>query len=395
MKKIKNAMLLLACGLVATTLVTTSCKKDPSTPASTTPTITAVTPTSGLVGATVTITGTNLTVATVSFNGTAAVTTSVTATSITCTVPAGATTGNITVTTTSGTATYAFTVSTPALSSNDVAAANLIGHWTFDTDSKEAISHAAAATVTGVTFTTAGKIGNCATFSNGFLVYNPIDLINRDTALQSYSVSMWVKMPTATGSEGLRSLFQVNGNRFPDLWGLVSFELSNNGVHGDSLALQTRQIQVDGLAPYVHSGVVGPTNYGTSGNWTFITQTYNGNGNNQTVKLYANGVQINTLELTTVDKSITSTQSTFRVVPTGGSATPTPANLVTIGTLAFSDLGTAFQGGDGYGNTCPTAASRPWASKGITGSIDDIRLFNKALTAQEVTDLFTRGTAGN
>ena len=78
------------------------------------PTITSFTPNSGLVGATVTITGTNLTGATVSFNGTAATTTAVSATSITCTVPTGATTGNIAVTTTGGTATStsAFTVTT-------------------------------------------------------------------------------------------------------------------------------------------------------------------------------------------------------------------------------------------------------------------------------------------
>src|SRR4029077_1663623 len=68
-----------------------------------TPTITSVSPTSGAVGATVTITGTNFGTSqgssTVSFGGTAATTFSGwSATSIGVTVPAGASTGNVVVT---------------------------------------------------------------------------------------------------------------------------------------------------------------------------------------------------------------------------------------------------------------------------------------------------------
>ncbi len=285
-------------------------------------------------------------------------------------------------------------------SSNQVAASNLIAYWPFDANNKEQGSGVAALSggtynVGTVTYTAAGKIGNCATFTNGALVYPSIGNINHDTALQSYSLSMWVKMPTASGAEGLRSLFQVNGNRFPDLWGLVTFELSNNGVAGDSLALQTRQVQVDGTGP--HNVVAGPINTasGGSSNWTFITETYNGNGTNQTMKIYANGVLKDSVEFTDVDKSVSSTQSTFRVVPTGNGAvtTPTPANMVTIGTFNFNDF-PEFQGGDGYGNVTPTAASRPWAQNGITGAIDDVRLFNTPLTAQQVSDLYQLGNQG-
>ena len=69
------------------------------------PTITSFTPTSGPVGTTVTITGTNLSTATaLKFNATAAVITSKTATQIVTKVPAGATTGQITVTSPGGTA---------------------------------------------------------------------------------------------------------------------------------------------------------------------------------------------------------------------------------------------------------------------------------------------------
>ncbi|GAA4349464.1 hypothetical protein GCM10023185_06240 [Hymenobacter saemangeumensis] len=80
------------------------------------PTLTSLSPTSGPVGTSVTLTGTNFTGATgVSFNGTAASTFSVTsATTATATVPAGATSGNVTITTPNGTSNgVAFTVVTP------------------------------------------------------------------------------------------------------------------------------------------------------------------------------------------------------------------------------------------------------------------------------------------
>jgi len=80
------------------------------------PTITSFTPTSGPVGTSVAITGTNLLgVTSVKFNGIAATTIGAsTATSVTATVPTGATTGKISVTTPGGTATSAtdFTVTT-------------------------------------------------------------------------------------------------------------------------------------------------------------------------------------------------------------------------------------------------------------------------------------------
>ncbi len=75
------------------------------------PAITSFTPTSGPIGTTVIITGTNFSTTpasnTVAFNGTAAVVTASTITSITTTVPPGATTGKITVTVAGNTATSA------------------------------------------------------------------------------------------------------------------------------------------------------------------------------------------------------------------------------------------------------------------------------------------------
>src|SRR4029077_1720965 len=80
------------------------------------PTITSFAPTSGPVGTSVTISGTNFTGATaVRFNTLSASFTVTSATAIQATVPAGATTGALSVTTPAGTATSsaAFTVVPP------------------------------------------------------------------------------------------------------------------------------------------------------------------------------------------------------------------------------------------------------------------------------------------
>ncbi|TAD93715.1 MAG: hypothetical protein EAY75_00830, partial [Bacteroidetes bacterium] len=80
-------------------------------PNETAPTIASFTPASGGIGATVTITGTNFSTTAssnvVKFNGTAAIVTSATATSIVTTVPVGTTTGKITVEVAGKTATSA------------------------------------------------------------------------------------------------------------------------------------------------------------------------------------------------------------------------------------------------------------------------------------------------
>ena len=90
----------------------------------TSPTIASFNPTSGVVGATVTITGTNFNTTAanniVKFNGTTAtISGTPTATSITTTVPSGATTGTITVTAGGQTATSStnFTVTSPTIAS--------------------------------------------------------------------------------------------------------------------------------------------------------------------------------------------------------------------------------------------------------------------------------------
>ncbi len=115
-KLITPAMTML---LMAIILISISCSDDETKTAVPSPTIISFSPTEGIEGATVIITGTNFSTTAsanvVTFNGTAATITEATATQITTTAPTGATTGKIAITVNSKTVISAtdFTVDFP------------------------------------------------------------------------------------------------------------------------------------------------------------------------------------------------------------------------------------------------------------------------------------------
>lgn len=379
MKNLRNVMLLLASGLIATTVVTSSCKKSDSGGSSTpAPTISSFSPTTGAVGATVTITGTNLTGATVKFNGVSAVTSAVSATSITCTVPTGATTGKVSVTTTGGTATSAadFTVAA-APSSNDVASANLIAHWTFDDTKKEDISTLQPETSSGTTAYVTGKIGKAVQFTSAYLIYPTMTNINNATALQNgFTLSMWVQLPSNTTNYS--PLWQINGN-IGDIFGLVGLAFRKNGDVFDFDGCLTH---VNGTG--THSTAFDANLQGAastfsfaSNTWAYITMTYD--DATRKIAYYGNGTKIG--ELAVAATVIPATEK-FELVTTSSN----PG--VSISKVSFGAL-----------NTNPPFAAGPapasWQNASLTGVVDDVRLFNKALSTSEISDLFTRGSAGN
>ncbi|UEG49085.1 hypothetical protein LK994_10630 [Ferruginibacter lapsinanis] len=382
MKKIKNAMLVLAGGLLVTMLVTTtSCKKDSGGGTTTTPApaITALTPNHGLVGATIVITGTNLTSGTVKFGSVTATASSVTATSITCTVPTGAATGTVTVTTAGGTSnTLAFTLDVVAApSSNDVAKTNLVAHWTFDDTKKEDSSGVVPTTTNGTTAYVTGKIGKALSFTNAYMIYPTIDTLNKQTTLANgFTLSMWVQLPSNTTN--YTPLWQLNGN-IGDIFGLVGLAFRKNADVFD----------FDGALTHVNGTGTHSTGFGAhleggsfsfaSATWALITMTYD--DATRKITYYGNGAKIGEKA---VDVSVIPTAEKFELVTTASN----PG--VSISQVSFGALNT---------NPPFSVGSAPasWQNSSLpTGSVvDDVRLFNKALSLSEIGDLYTRGNAGH
>jgi hypothetical protein len=382
MKQIKNTCLALGGFLLATLAL--SCKKDSNTapPIVPAPTITSFTPTSANPGATITITGTNLTGATaVSFGGTAATSFAVTnATTITAVVGSGAT-GDVKVTTPGGSISKpGFTLTLPTIdgynNSNEVGGTSLKAHWTFDSTKSEAISTAVPEKNVGTITFGAGKIGKAINLQQAYMIYPAIANLNNADALPSFTVSMWTKVPDNTTT--LASLFQINGVDFQDIWGLIGLMTRTNG-NVYSLGATTTHVNGTGTHPAYADFFLDPGTKPTEGftagadGWALITITYDGPSNLLTY--YGNGVKLGTRTL----NNVTAPETLALLTP----------NKVSFGTFEFYDDFTT----GAYGHP-PLAADRPWASHGITASLDDARVFNKALSDTEVLALFHLGQAG-
>ncbi|HTP66935.1 MAG TPA: IPT/TIG domain-containing protein [Geobacteraceae bacterium] len=223
---------------------------DPFFPTSLSPIISGFSPTSGPVGTSVTISGTNFSTTpasnTVKFNGTAATVTSSTASQIITTVPAGATTGPISVTVAGNTATSStsFTVTSAVLTAvgydGDPVPANGRGEGDATTESDEYLVFFDTTTlapyvgqrVVGLRIAYCSYSGNPATWPFVAVLYNDSGTPNTPgTQLFSDSVTFskgWndvtlINPVTITSSTELWAGFQVNLTGWP-----VSYD--NNAV---------------------------------------------------------------------------------------------------------------------------------------------------------------------
>jgi len=108
-------------------------------------------------------------------------------------------------------------------SADEVAADNLMAHWTFDNDQKESISGTAPSNTYGDVSSATGQVGNALKLNKGALVYPSIDKLNTANALNSFSVSLWVNvngMKGVSGSGfGFQSFFQLIPTTTTDVWG--------------------------------------------------------------------------------------------------------------------------------------------------------------------------------
>jgi hypothetical protein len=149
----------------------------------TVPSITSFSPTSGLVGTTVTVLGndfsTTVSENNVQFNGIVAVVTAASATSLTVIVPAGATTGAINVTVNSFTATSSSVFTVLTTSTCNGISKNNAKHWYFGNNAAMkfennipiALTNSAMTQVEGVA-TMSDANGNLLFYTNGITIFN-------------------------------------------------------------------------------------------------------------------------------------------------------------------------------------------------------------------------------
>lgn len=268
-------------------------------------------------------------------------------------------------------------------SSDEVAAANLVAHWTFDDTYEEDISGAAPTTTVGPVSFVDGPLGKAADFNRGAMVYPPITAINTTDALGNFSVSLWVNIKGQKRVVG--GGYQVFFGIIPDttgFWGsiMMTAEAARHLPTSDTLELKNFLETAlaggglrgeDNVATRNNNSVVDDPNNGQTGAWFLGAQDWvhyvaTWEGSTGLFKLYANGQDVGGY--------------TKRGVAAGNLRLQTPVHA-TFGSMAASDLGFS-------------KATRPdWAPL-LDATIDDTRVFSKAISQAEATALYNLGLAG-
>ena len=387
MKLFKLNLFAIAGIFLMTTIAVQSCKKDKSTPAPSGPSVTGITPAGDTVGTTktFTITGSNLTGASVSAPSGSGVTitaVSATATSITGTIAVGSTSTpgsvTLTVTTSAGTATTTVTVIAVPLiggyvSSDSVASASLIAYFPFDGNSND-VKGGLTATVTGTPTYVSGIRGQAYQGATGaYATVTPAASV--PTSLGSYTVSFWYNLPAQPDTNTTQGVFFYSGSTQKGEL-INEFESpANKNLAGDSVRIHPGFIDI-GASAYQYF-IPETFDTGAIANWVFFTVTYN--GGTSTYITYQNGIATGASTAFTGGKYVTPNP-----LYTDGTAT------VGLGALKFTDPPGYYTIGswpDGlFGQSAATA--------NYLGKLDELRLYDKALTQQEVTGLYLNGKAG-
>ena len=257
--------------------------------------------------------------------------------------------------------------------SNEVAASNLVAHWTFDDNNNEVISNTAPANTYGSVTSTTGQIGKGIQLSQGSLVYPSITAIGGENSLNDFTVSLWTNVNNNGNS--FTTLFGIFPTAVAEPWGNLSASVETGWFPardaGDTLVLKANYLSNDNGTLNGQDNRPDPRGnppvglFKASGQWINFVIRFN--SSTHKLQVFGNGTSIGAYD--------------FRGDNTGALHMRTPAQAV-IGSLAANDIGFASAGARG-----------DWM-KMATALLDDIRVYNTALSDAEITALYNLGTAG-
>ncbi|WP_460962597.1 LamG-like jellyroll fold domain-containing protein [Spirosoma litoris] len=266
--------------------------------------------------------------------------------------------------------------------SNDVAATNLLAHWSFEGTTNEDISKTAATTAKNNTFGTGGPKGQSLSLASGFLVYPTINALSSANAISSVTVSAWINVANngKTGSS-VFALTQAQATQADWNQGPINMYVETGAplTKSDTLALHAAfhtysggnySLGGDNINDYGVRGTDFQTVKG-GGKWIHYVMVYDGSGSN--IDIYANGQLVS--------------NKNFRNRTTG--TPPVGIGPITLATPTQVLIGGWPNVDTGY----PKSANQ--AFQGLfVGSIDEIRVYNKALSGTDIGSLYQLESAG-
>ncbi len=261
--------------------------------------------------------------------------------------------------------------------SDEVGAANLKAYWPLDGNGNESKSSTAPTTSSNVTYTTGVK-GQGASFANGYLYYASA-VGGAFVSNQPFTVSAWIQATNnflAGGNPPANNhpyqYFQMA--RPTQLFGDISltYEAGAYGPASDTMFLKSLYSNAGGLQDAVNNYGIAGVEYKVvkkagTGKWVHVVTTYNPAGG-------------------------TGAQSIFRIY--ADSALVSNTNFENRGSNSFVYSPHEIIIGGWYNNIPGKTVSADTWTTPFTGKIDEIRVYNKVLTTDEIAALYHLGQAG-
>ena len=251
--------------------------------------------------------------------------------------------------------------------SSQVAAANLLAYWNFDLNSNEVKSNTAPSDSLNIN-SSVGIKGNGLTFSQGFVRYPTIPALSTTNAVGSCTVSLWLKF--ANNGSKLTSFFALSRAADVETSWLtilnVASETGNHPASDENLYFHSW------IGSYANGNRNGGDNINDYGNAGVDYQTFTGankwvqyimryDGASSTIDLFANNIRVS--------------NNNFRVRNGLNALVATIPTRVVLG--GFPNVSTGF----------PNSPTEGFHGL-YTGSMDEVRVYNKALSDLEINALY-------
>jgi hypothetical protein len=265
-----------------------------------------------------------------------------------------------------------------------IAKDNLIAYWGFEDSPVDAIAQRGVAT-SAVKYT-AGRRGKAYQGGNNSYISFDLSATDKLATLKQFTVAAWVKAPKVT-DKGIGMFFQLTGTEF-----LGSFAFFQENVWGDGgndndfLGLKTffsKKMQNEG--DWVgHDWKVDNEKF-TADKWFHVVHNYD----NATSKasIYVNG------QLLMVTKGPYSLETRYRrnpdpIIEDEVIIDENPNNVPKLGDLDFTLKASGNKGIIGFwANRAFDGAEDDWMGY-FYGMLDELRIYDKALSEQEIKDLY-------
>ncbi|WP_337041025.1 LamG-like jellyroll fold domain-containing protein [Emticicia sp. 17c] len=258
---------------------------------------------------------------------------------------------------------------------DEVGASNLVAYWGFNGDGKEGKSGVAPEKTENASFTTGVK-GQAVSFANGYMRYPSISALNNATGFGSFTVSAWVNAKNLGNAASCIFALNETPASAKDWGGPINVMLETGSYKPTSDTLVLKGV-LGQYASGTREGHDNLNNYGDvgvdyqvvkgAGKWTQIVMKYD--ASTSTIDIYGNGIVVSNKK--------------FRVRKDGK-----------LGALVFPATTSTLIGGFANATTgYPSSAVQGWQSL-FNGQIDEIRVFNKALSDGDISALFQLESAG-